>query len=109
MYSELTTEMASINGVATDAVRRRLERVLAQASSPGALWRAARGRPTSQANGHASKGPRRAAATINSIAAAGASLSCRPPELRAASSTTAIPPRNAASPMTALGHEIGRA
>ena len=79
MYSELTTEMASINGVATDAVRRRLVRVLAQASSPGALWRAARGRPTSQANGHASKGPRRAAATINSIAAAGASLSCRPP------------------------------
>src|SRR5205809_7966258 len=103
MYIVLTTEIASISGVATEAARRRFARVFAQASRPGAPANAASGLPTSQANGHARSGPSRAAATISNIAAAGASLWRSPPELCVARRTTAIPPASAARPAAALG------
>ena len=45
MYIVLTTEIASISGVATEAARRRFARVLAQASKPGAPAKAASGLP----------------------------------------------------------------
>ncbi len=108
MYIVLTTEIASISGVATEAARRRSARVFAQASRPGAPANAASGLPTSQANGDAGSGPSRAAATISNIAAAGASLWRSPPEPRAARRTTAIPPASAARPATALSQETGR-